>query len=196
MVARDYPTEQVGIPLDEFIRDYDLEGPFELINGERISLMPNVVGHGAIVKLLYDLLVLLEQTAGIVVQRELPYVLTYSPDWVRGSRVPDLMIFLAERLVAYEASVPNWRDKPYLLVPDVCVEVVSPNDIYGEVDEKVERYLQDGVRLIWVINPRTRTIHVYHGTSGQVQRLTEQDTLDGGGIIPNFSISVGALFKA
>lgn len=72
--------EAVGMAMDEFIRLYNQEGPFELIEGERRRLTPNVAGHGAILKLLDDLLVTYEKSASIVVQRELPYVLSYSPD--------------------------------------------------------------------------------------------------------------------
>jgi Uma2 family endonuclease len=182
--------EQVSMAMDEFIRLYDQEGPFELIDGERRRLMPNVAGHGAIIKLLYDLLIGYEKTAGIIVQRELPYVLSYSPNWVTGSRVPDLMIYRAERMNTYMQEVPDWRAKPYLLVPDLCVEIISPNDNYGDVDDKVAGYLADGVRLIWVINPRTRTIHVYTLGSDCFQRLTTDDTLDGGDVVAGFKIGV------
>jgi Uma2 family endonuclease len=185
--------EQVGMAMSEFIRLYDQDGPFELIDGERRQRMPNVAGHGAIIKLLYDLLIAYEKTAGIIVQRELPYVLSYSPNWVTGSRVPDLMIYRAERMNTYMQEVPDWRAKPYLLVPDLCVEIISPNDNYGDVDDKVARYLADGVRLIWVINPRTRTIHVYTLGSDRFQRLTTDDTLDGGDVVTGFSVGVGTV---
>ncbi len=187
--------EQVGMAMDDFIRLYDQEGPFELIEGERRRLMPNVAGHGAILKLLYDLLIAYEKTAGIVVQRELPYVLSYSPNWVTGSRVPDLMIYRAERMNAYMQEVPDWRDKPYLLIPDLCVEIISPTDHYGDVDDKVTRYLADGVRLIWVVNPRTRTIHVYTLGSDHFLRLTVTDTLDGGDVVAGFEIAVRDVFE-
>jgi Uma2 family endonuclease len=186
--------EQLGMAMEDFIRLYDQEGPFELIDGESRRLMPNVAGHGAILKLLYDLLLACEKTASILVQRELPYVLAYSPTWVTGSRVPDLMIYRAERMNAYMQEVPDWRDKPYLLVPDLCVEIISPNDNCGDVDDKVARYLSDGVRVIWVVNPRTRTIHVYKLGSDRFLRLTVQDTLAGDDVVAGFEIAVRDVF--
>lgn len=192
-MAMPHVSEQVGMAMGEFIRLYDQEGPFELIDGEMRQLMPNVAGHGAILKLLYDLLIGYEKSAGIIVQRELPYVLSYSPNWVKGSRVPDLMIFRTERINTYMEEVLDWRDKPYLLTPDLVVEIVSPTDNYGDVDDKVARYLADGVRLIWVINPRTRTIHVYTLGTDRFQRLTADDTLDGGDVVAGFSVDVGAV---
>src|SRR5438067_2218026 len=44
------------------------------------------------------------------------------------------------------------------IAPDLAVEVVSPHDEYFEIEEKVIEYLEAGVRLVWVINPRTRTV--------------------------------------
>lgn len=79
-------------------------------------------------------------------------------------------------------------------MPDLVVEIVSPTDSYGEVDDKVARYLEDGVRLIWVINPRTRTIHVYTPGSERFERLTADDILDGGEVVRGFSVVAGVLW--
>ena len=43
-------TTKVGMPMEEFIRLYDTEGPFELIDGERKPIMPQVAGHGEVVR--------------------------------------------------------------------------------------------------------------------------------------------------
>lgn len=69
-------------------------------------------------------------------------------------------------------------------MPDLCVEVISPSDVYSEVDAKIERYLNDGVRLVWVVNPRTSSVQVYHAQSTQSSRLTVEHMLDGGGTLP------------
>ena len=60
--------------------------------------------------------------------------------------------------------------------PDLAVEVVSPNDTAYEVDAKVQEYLSAVVPLVWVVNPQTRSVHIYQG-SGPVQRLQEDDEL-------------------
>src|SRR5437868_8456946 len=49
------------------------------------------------------------------------------------------------------------------VAPDLAVEVTSPNDHYWEVREKVEEYLAAGVRLVWVVDPKTRSIEVFRG---------------------------------
>ena len=52
-------------------------------------------------------------------------------------------------------------DGPLLVVPDLAVEVVSPNDRQYDVDHKVAEYLEVGVKLVWVINPDTRVVVIY-----------------------------------
>ena len=195
------PAVQVGMSLDDFIRLYDKEGPFEIINGERIPLMPPVAGHGYTLKIIYFALSLYvsAQKLGEVIS-ELPFVLSYVSSWVTGSLVPDVMYYAAERFAVYKDANPDWKDKPYILVPDLAVEVVSPNDNLGELDEKVNLYLTDGVRLVWVINPKKENVSIY--TLVSLQPFTKQqttlkvgDTLSGGELIPGFEIAVASLFE-
>src|SRR5262249_36783129 len=47
------------------------------------------------------------------------------------------------------------------IAPDLAVEVVPPNDLAYEVDEKVDDYLDAGIPLVWVVNPRSRTVRVH-----------------------------------
>ncbi|HUG89933.1 MAG TPA: Uma2 family endonuclease [Planctomycetaceae bacterium] len=79
--------------------------------------------------------------------------------------------------------------------PDLAAEVVSPNDLYTSLDEKVEEYREAGVRLIWVINPGTRTV-VVHRADGTTSRLTENDELFGEDVLPGFRCRVGDLFPS
>src|SRR5215468_12504193 len=124
------------LTLDEFIRAYDEEGPFEYIDGERMPVSPTLTGHGLIARTL----LLALYNYGVPKNlgepfMELPFVMVETSDWVTGSRVPDVMFFKAERLAAYKANNADWRDKPFILVPDVVVEIISPNDRYGDVYE-------------------------------------------------------------
>jgi len=131
---------------------------------------------------------------------ETPFVLSYVSSWVTGSLVPDVMYYAAERLAAYKDANPDWKKQPYILVPDLAVEVVSPNDNLGELDEKVDLYLTSGVRLVWVINPDKENVSIYTLISTrpftkQQTTLKVGDTLSGGEIIPGFEITVARLFE-
>ena len=79
------------------------------------------------------------------------------------------------------------------IAPDLAVEVVSPNDLAPELDEKLEDYQKAGVRLVWVIYPESRTVSVYRG-DGSASRLHQDDVLSGEDVIPGFRCEVGSLF--
>ena len=79
------------------------------------------------------------------------------------------------------------------LAPDLVVEVVSPNDLAYDVDSKVEDYLQAGVRLVWVVNPMTRTVRV-HRPDGPGAMLRADDELTGGEVLPGFRCLIRELF--
>jgi Uma2 family endonuclease len=82
-------------------------------------------------------------------------------------------------------------DGHILLAPDLTVEVVSPNDF--EVEEKVDEYLDAGVKLVWVLNPPKRAVKVYRA-QGAMSQLNENDELSGEDVLPGFRCRVGDLF--
>lgn len=63
--------------------------------------------------------------------------LSYTPNWVTGSRQPDVMFSTAERINAYKEANPDWKRKPYVLVPDLVVEVMSVNDDPADLTRKL-----------------------------------------------------------
>lgn len=79
------------------------------------------------------------------------------------------------------------------LAPDLAVEVVSPNDTYYEVEQKVHDYLRAGVLLVWVVNPATRTVRI-HRPGGALSDLEGQQDLTGENVLPGFRCLVADLF--
>lgn len=59
--------------------------------------------------------------------------------------------------------------------------------------EKTDFYIQHGVRLLWVIDPATRTVAVL-APGAESRTLRMDDTLAGGDVLPGFSLSLGDLF--
>ena len=82
-----------------------------------------------------------------------------------------------------------------LIAPDLAVEVVSPNDLVYEIDEKVEEFLSAGVRLVWVVNPVSRTVRVHRPERPGVT-LRVADELLGDDVLPEFRCRVQDLFGA
>lgn len=191
----DHPLEQTKLmTIDEYVIMYETEGPFELINGEQIPVNPMVMKHNKSAKKLYDnLITFLAGKSFGEAYFEAAFVLTYQSDWVSGSRVPDILFIRATRLEAYVAAFPNWEDMPLVMIPDLVVEVISQNDRYVDVDAKVDLYLEDGVEIIWVVDPKQKTVTVRG--KDYYKKLKTGDMLTGGAVIPGFELAVQAIFE-
>jgi Uma2 family endonuclease len=79
------------------------------------------------------------------------------------------------------------------LAPDLAVEVISPNDLYYEVEEKVADYRRAGVRLIWILIPPTRTALVRR-LDGTTTEVGEGGELSGEDVVHGFTCRVADLF--
>ncbi len=143
--------------------------------------------HGAIVARLTGALVphIEANDLGEVTGAETGFKLASDPDTVRA---PDVGFVRRERIPVGELTEKFWPG-----APDLAVEVISPNDTLYEVDERVEDYLAAGVRLIWIVNPKKRTVTVYYQNS-QPLTLGENDMLDGSDVVPGFQYNVARLF--
>jgi Uma2 family endonuclease len=95
-------------------------------------------------------------------------------------RVPDVS-FVAKGRSPNEQDAEGFGD----LAPDLAVEVLSPGEHPRDVLDKVGEYLQAGVRLVWVIDPRARTA-VIHRSLSDVRQLSPEDFLDGEDVVPGF----------
>ena len=105
-------------------------------------------------------------------------------------RIPDVSFISWERVPA--AQVP--KDPVPLLVPDLAVEVISRSNTPKEMAEKLQEYFEKGVRLVWYVRPRGRVVDVYT-TPDSFTRRTASMRLDGGDVLPGFSVQVGELFE-
>jgi Uma2 family endonuclease len=77
--------------------------------------------------------------------------------------------------------------------PDLALEVVSPSNMAEDLMQKIEDYLQAGVRMIWVVFPKSRTILVFR-PDHSVSMLKPENELSGEDVIPGFSCRVAELF--
>jgi len=110
------------------------------------------------------------------------------PDDPRKVRKPDVSFIRRGRL-------PGERppEGHVTIPPDLAVEVVSPRDTAYEVDAKVQEYLAAGFPLVWVVNPRTRTIHIYR-PGRSVELLGPDDELTSADLLPELRCRVVDLF--
>lgn len=110
-------------------------------------------------------------------------ILDRDPDTVRG---PDVSYYSKERL----PEVPEeWAEIP----PDLVAEVLSRDDYPGKVRDKITQYIACGVRLVWLVDPQSRTVTVYAGKLPGT-KLGELDSLEGGDVLPGFKSRVAEFF--
>ncbi len=160
---------------------------YELVAGELIEVPGASLMHAFLAKHVVNLLdsVVVAHDLGVVVGDGAAFLLRRYPDLLR---IPDAAFVSWDRL-------PNRKlpESFVSLVPDLAVEIVSPNDRADEINEKVHEYLDAGTRLVWVLWPRRRMVSV-HEPDRDVRELSVDDYLDGGDVLPGFRVRVADLF--
>jgi Uma2 family endonuclease len=80
------------------------------------------------------------------------------------------------------------------IAPDLVVEVISPNDRTGDIEDKTQEWLAFGVREVWNVYPGARSVHIHGRGEIPLIRFAGQ-TLDGGEVLPGFSVDVAQFFE-
>ena len=111
------------------------------------------------------------------------------PDHVRA---PCAAFVGPERMKLVENDDPC-DDRYFPGPPDLAVEVVIPSDSYFYIEEKIVDWLDAGARMVIVVNADYRILKVYR-SSTDITILTEQDTLEGGDVVPGWRLPVADIF--
>jgi Uma2 family endonuclease len=159
----------------------------ELVRGVLVPVMTPAGGeHGALAALLARRIgVFVEDHDLGRVYVEVGYKLSANPDTVRG---PDLSFVSVER-----EAVARFRRGFIHGAPDLAIEIVSQDRSLAELTVKAGEYVAAGTLLVWVVDPRTRTVQA-HQPGRPVATLSRDDLLDGGSVLPGFSLSLARLF--
>jgi Uma2 family endonuclease len=160
---------------------------YELIRGELRRMAPASYRHG---KIIINITLALGQHVrdhqlGDVYAAETGFKLTSNPDTVRA---PDVAFVRRERVESVGDMEGYWPG-----APDLAIEVISPHDLYTEVEEKVIEFLDAGAGMVLVVNPRKHTVTVYRALAN-ISILTEEDTIDGEEVVPGWSLAVREVF--
>lgn len=179
-----YPAPLVTA--EEFATIPDDDCHFELVEGRviRVSLPGSL--HGALMTRIAMLLALHVDTHHLgVVMTSGGFKLATNPDTVRG---PDVAFVRRESIP--EAGIPEgfWPG-----TPDLAIEIRSPGDRPSEILAKVDDYLTRGVRLVWVVEPRRKSVTVYRRLLPPVT-LGVDETLDALDVVPGFVCEVRRIF--
>jgi Uma2 family endonuclease len=161
----------------------------ELVRGELREMPPAGSEHGVVAMMLGSALsgFVADRRLGLVFAAETGFRISRNPDTVRA---PDVAFVRADRIASSgipEAFIPG--------APDLAAEVISPDDTLYEVEDKVHDWLDAGTRLVWLVNPRNRSVTV-HKSGPQVSVLKRDDVLSGEDVVPGFELRVAEMFAA
>jgi Uma2 family endonuclease len=161
---------------------------YELVAGELRVMSPAGWRHGKIaIRLGAKLAIHVDaHDLGLVFGAETGFRLASNPDTVLA---PDVS-FVAKR------NIPNEEPKDgfWPAAPDLAVEVLSPGDRTGEVDAKIDAWLDAGCVAVWIVNPKQKTVTIYLSRTN-VQVKVAGDVLQCDSVVPSFACSIDELFR-
>lgn len=168
--------------------EFDDDRIYELIDGEIVPMPPPRKINSIIAGLILTALnVFLKQNnvAGYVLGADGGYTLTKN-----DVRVPDVSYIAQE-------SIPDLDNTAEIIPPELAVEIISPSESPRQINAKTSLYLNAGTKIVWNVYPDEKVVEVW--TLGEAGKLVMQpfeigDTLDGGDVLPEFTLSVNEVF--
>lgn len=158
------------------------ERSFELINGEIVEKMPTEE---------HALILLLIGGALITYLQQNPIGRAGSDARFRPGRDPE-NDRRPDVYVTLDPQPPAVKQGPRLGVPDIAVEVKSPDDSMREMREKADYYLRNGAKLVWLVFPDKKVVESYSADADEI--FIEGDMLTAPDLLPGFSLPVRNLF--
>lgn len=187
------PDFQKRYTLAEYKLVAELNAGYELDEGKLVRMSPTKKLHGKIIVFLITKLnnLVLENKAGEVLAGEVGFNLFPEAQFDKKSvRAPDIAFLSNARLAKGDITDTEWIPGP----PDLAIEVLSPTDEPGDINRKILQYQQAKTPLIWLIDPKKKIVLVYRAEQETPQELRVNDILDGGDILPGFSVEVKEIF--
>jgi Uma2 family endonuclease len=105
-------------------------------------------------------------------------------------RVPDISFISWDRFP--DRKLP--KDRVYKVAPDLAVEILSESNTEKEMRLKLDEYFEAGVRLVWYVDPRTRSARIFTARD-DVTTIDATGHLEGRDVLPGFSLRLGELFE-
>ena len=160
-------------------------GPCELVDGRIVAMTPTGAAHGKIEARLARLLDEYVENRGIgwVLSGEVGIVTKRNPDRVRGADIA----FLTREQVT---SIP---DGFLTVAPELVIEIVSPNDRWKDIRDKIDEYCAIGVKQVWLVEPQAQQILAYRSPTEAV-RYRAGDRLPAAHSLSGLEIAVDQIF--
>ncbi|MPZ22311.1 MAG: Uma2 family endonuclease [Dehalococcoidia bacterium] len=179
-------TEKKPMTADELLAMPDDGTRYELVKGELRKMAPASGEHGYVAGRITQMIAaFVEQNdVGHIYVADTGYRLASNPDTVRA---PDFAFVHKGRVAGFRG--PGFGRG----APDLVVEVLSPSNTAAEMTERVEQYLDAGCKLLWVVDPDSRSVTIW--SADRTARLLHgADDIDGGDVLPGFSCPISRFF--
>ena len=164
---------------------------YEVVDGKRTRRLPMSAYSVRIASRLVRKLGSFADDRGLgEIVGEMLFRLPLKEDLYRNRR-PDVAYVSFARWPS-ERAIPV-KENAWDVVPDLVIEVTSPHDLVEESLQKIDEYFQVGVQFVWVVYPELRRVYVYESPK-EIRVLADDDTLDGGTVLPGFQLRVDSLF--
>ncbi|YAF95115.1 MAG: Uma2 family endonuclease [Nodularia sp. CChRGM 3473] len=157
------------LTLKEFLALPSGDITYELFDGEAKAKMSPKRFHSRVTGIIYTLLTLWAQNRGEVGIEWAVTLKRQGRDWVP---VPDLLYVSYARL-----SKDVIEDEPCLIPPDLVIEIISPDQSFGQMSAKATDYLDAGVMRVWVVDARAKTVTIFYPDT-RPQTKTGVDSLE------------------
>jgi Uma2 family endonuclease len=164
---------------------------YEVVNGEVVELPPMSGFASEVANRIRDELAVHGRSSRLGRPRMDMLFRIPLPEDQSRNRNPDVAFITFDRWP--EGRPLPYRGNPVDVVPDLMVEVASPTDQADDLVAKAHEYLEAGVRLVWLVYPRSRVVHAYESPTA-LRVFTPDMDLDGGAVLAGFQVPVAALF--
>ncbi len=162
-------------------------GPCELVRGEIVRMSPVNVEHawleneiGASLRLFVK-----KRQLGWVMVGEVGIFTGTDPDTVRGADVA---------FISRERAGRRPRQGFLRTAPELVVELVSPNDRWADLHDKIEEYFAMGVDRVWVVEPKRQQVRIY-SSPVSMTIVSRKEILRGEGVLAGFTLPLSDLFS-
>lgn len=178
--------EQKLITVDEY-EDFLVQHPdglYELIHGEIVEKV-TTQEHSHIAGIIVgELYIYLKQHPEV--KAYMGPEARYKPaDDQYNDRLPDVSVHVTDQPIVKRGAVKE--------LPNLAVEIKSPTNTLKLMREKAVFYIENGCQMVWVVYPAKRLVEVYQ-PDNDIDILLESDTLNGGDVLPGFTLPVATIF--
>ncbi len=157
---------------------------YEIVNGQKVVMPPVTPKHGLIctnlIGKLHQYVNSFTPSMGFIFDSSTMFRMSKG-----NMRVPDVSFVIRERVNA-DFTIEG--------APDLTIEVISPNNTFGEMHDKLVEYFDSGTKLAWLIHSEEEFALVYHSASEPSALIKKGETLSGEPVIAGFSLTLKDIF--